>query len=324
MCTAISFKTKNHYFGRNLDLEYSYDESVVITPRNFPLKYRCEKEDRKHLSIIGTALIKDNYPLYYDATNEKGLSMAGLRFPEAVYFKEVSESFFNISPFEFIPWVLSKCETVKQAEELIRKTNLVCINFSDELTLSPLHWIISDKNCSIVIESTRTGIKIYDNTVGVLTNSPAFPYHMTNLNNYMNLSPYAPKNTFSDNLALESYSLGMGAIGLPGDLSSASRFIRAAFVLSNSICDSDEVSSVNQFFHILSSVSQQRGCTRLENGKNEITLYSSCCNTDKGVYYYTTYDNSQISAVNMHRENLEGCSLISYRLLKRGAVMFHN
>lgn len=324
MCTAISFKPKNHYFGRNLDLEYSYEESIVITPRAFPLKYCREDLMTEHFAFIGTAYVCDNYPLYYDATNEKGLSIAGLRFPEAHYGNETKENMCNVSPFELIAWVLSQCETADQADELLKKTNLVAVNFSDELPVSPLHWIISDKERSIVAEPTNEGLKIYENPVNVLTNSPDFPYHLTNLKNYMTLSPFAPKSTFSENIKLEPYSLGMGAMGLPGDLSSASRFVRAAFILCNSLCECDENSCINQFFHILSGVCQQRGCVRLDSGKCEITLYSSCCNTDTGVYYYTTYDNSQITAVDMHKENLNQSSLICYEMKKSGEIYFQN
>ena len=135
---------------------------------------------------------------------------------------------------------------------------------------------------------------------------------MFNLNNYMNLSPYSPQNNFSGDLDLQTYSRGMGAIGLPGDLSSQSRFVRVAFTKSNSVSGDSENSSVSQFFHILGSVDQQRGCCILDGNKYEITLYTSCCNCDKGIYYYTTYDNHQISAVDMHRENLKSSQLIRY------------
>ena len=81
MCTAVSFLAKNHYFGRNLDYEFSYNETVTITPRNYPFKFRRMGENNKHYAMIGMAFVQENYPLYYDATNEKGLSIAGLNFP---------------------------------------------------------------------------------------------------------------------------------------------------------------------------------------------------------------------------------------------------
>ena len=116
----------------------------------------------------------------------------------------------------------------------------------------------------------------------------------------------------------------MGAIGLPGDLSSQSRFVRVAFTKMNSVCGEGEKESVSQFFHILGSVDQQRGCCVLEDGKCEITLYTSCCNASKGIYYYTTYDNHQITGVDMHRENLVGEDLIHYPTIKEEQIRMQN
>ncbi len=262
------------------------------------------------------ATISENYPLYYEATNEKGLSIAGLNFPEnAVYF-EKSDTKDNIAPFELIPWILCQCKNICEAKSLLIKINIYKINFSEKFKVSPLHWLIADENSAITLEQTKDGLKIYDNPVGVLTNNPTFDFHMTNLSNFMNLTPLQPENRFSKNINLKPYSLGMGAIGLPGDLSSASRFIRATFAKTNSVSDNCESESVNQFFHILSNVEQPRGLNSLEKNKFEYTLYSCCCNTNKGIYYYTTYENSQISAVNMYKENLNKESLIFYPLTK--------
>ena len=125
-------------------------------------------------------------------------------------------------------------------------------------------------------------------------------------------------------MALKTYSRGMGAMGLPGDASSMSRFVKAAFVKMNACSGESEAESVSQFFHILKSVEMQRGCVLLENGLYEITIYSSCCNTDRGIYYYTTYDNSRIHAVDMHRENLQGSELILYPLKKDQEIAYQN
>lgn len=116
----------------------------------------------------------------------------------------------------------------------------------------------------------------------------------------------------------------MGALGLPGDLSSASRFVRVAFTKMNAFSGDSEKESVSQFFHILGSVDQQRGCCEVADGKYEITLYTSCCNVTKGIYYYTTYENHQISAVDMHRENLNGGALICYPVIQGEQINYQN
>ena len=314
MCTAATYYSKNHYFGRNLDLEYSYHEMVTVVPRNYAFVFRHVKNMGKHYAMIGMAYVVGDYPLFYDAINEAGLGMAGLNFPgNACYFETKSDA-DNVTPFEFIPWILSQCASVKEAKELLSRINLINENFSDELPLSPLHWMISDKETSIVVEQTKDGLHIYDNPVGVMTNNPTFDKQLFNLNNYMSLSAEPPKNTFATGLNLNEYSRGMGAIGLPGDLSSASRFVKVAFTRMNSISGESEEESVSQFFHILSSVDQQRGCVHLGENKYEITIYTSCCNLDKGLYYYNTYENHQITVVDMYKEDLDGERIVTYPL----------
>ena len=284
MCTAATYKTKDFYFGRTLDYEFSYGEEITITPRNYKFNLKNMGIMETHYAMIGMAHIAENYPLYYDAINEKGLGMAGLNFVGNADYKEVIDDKDNITQFEFIPYILGKCASVKEARELLRKINITNIPFNEKMTLAQLHWIIADKNEAITVESIKDGIKIYDNPVGVLTNNPPFDKQMFNLNNYINLSPKSPKNNFSDKLNLNMYSRGMGSIGLPGDLSSQSRFVRAAFVKTNSLSGETESESVSQFFHILGAVEQQKGCCEVTDGTFEYTIYTSGCNGDKGIY----------------------------------------
>ncbi len=324
MCTAITYNTKDHYFGRNFDLEYSYQETVTITPRNYIFKFKQEKEITNHYAIIGMAYVANDYPLYYDAINEKGLAMAGLNFPENAVYQEAIKDKNNIASFEFIPWILAQCTNIDEAKKLLEKINITKMNFSDDLPASPLHWIIADKEKSLTVECIKEGLKIYDNPVGVLTNNPTFDIQMFNLNNYLSLSTEKPKNNFSQKINLNTYSRGMGALGLPGDLSSASRFVKATFTKLNSISGDSESASISQFFEILGSVNQQRGCVHMGDNKYEITIYSSCCNLDKGIYYYTTYENRQITAVNMFKENLDSYDLISYELIQNQQILNQN
>lgn len=323
MCTAITYKTKYHYFGRNLDYDFVYPQTVTVTPRRYPLIFRKIPTISEHYAMIGMAFVQENYPLYHDATNEKGLSMAGLNFPENADYKPFDSNKDNVTPFEFIPYVLAQCATVSEVKKILARINLYAENFSEQLPLAPLHWMISDNTESIVVESVRDGLKIYDNPIGVMTNNPPFDFHLTNFVNYMSLCRCSPTNRIAPDLPLKPYSRGMGAIGLPGDLSSASRFVKAAFTLLNSKSGESETESVSQFFHILASVEQQKGCCQVENGF-EYTIYSSCCNTDKGIYYYTTYENSRITAVDMHREDLDGTVLASYPLLEDQQIYFQN
>lgn len=322
MCTALTYKTKDYYFGRNLDYEISYGEQVVIMPRRFPFPYRKVAAPQTGYAIIGMAVVMEECPLFFDGTNEKGLSMAGLHFVGNAHYNPMMPEKENVAPYEFIPWVLSQCATIAEVKQLLENLNFVSISFNTKLPLSPLHFMISDRETSIVVEPVKEGLKIYDNPVHVLTNNPAFDMHMMNLNNYLNLTNKQPVNRFSETIPLQTYSRGMGAIGLPGDFSSMSRFVRAAFLRENALSGQGERESVNQFFHMLGNVAHPRGCVEVADGKYEITVYSSCCNTDKGIYYYTTYENSCITAVNMHRENLDERKLIVYPMMDTPTIKY--
>lgn len=304
-CTAISYKPNAHYFGRNLDLEKSYGECVTITPRNYRFNMRCMPPLEKHFAMIGAAAVVDGYPLYFEATNEKGLSMAGLNFPDNADYKPCCKSKCNVAPFELIPWLLGKCASVDDAVALLESVNVADVSFSENLPSTPLHWLLSDRVRSVAVECVKSGLNVQNNPYGVLTNNPTFDYHVLNVTNYMHLHEGAAENLLCPDSAMQNYSLGMGAMGLPGDFSSASRFVRAVFVKSKSKAQADEKSCVNQFFHILSSVAMPKGCVLTKDGEYEYTRYSSCCNTDKGVYYYTTYNNSAVTVVDMHSVDLD-------------------
>ncbi len=306
MCTALSFKTREHYFGRNLDLDRSYGEEVCVVPRRFPLSFRRIGDMEEHFALIGMATVINGIPLFYDAANEHGLSMAGLNFPDNAYYAEVNDGYDNIASFEFIPWILGQCRSVDEARVLLARINITDESFCDNVPSSPLHWIISDADCSVVVEAMRDGVHVHDNPVGVLTNNPPFEYQLENLKKFSHIRNDNSGVDRDDDLPYVSYCQGLGALGLPGDVSSMSRFVRIAFGKENSVCDGDELSSVTQFFHLLTSVSMLRGICKTDEGTWDITGYSSCINTERGYYYYTTYQNRCISLIDMHKTDLCG------------------
>lgn len=324
MCTCINFKTKDNYFGRNLDLEYRFNEKVVITPRNYEFKLKNGSAINTKYSIIGMATVSDDYPLYAEASNEKGLSIAGLYFPNNAYYFDNDDNKLSLAPYELIPYFLGMYSSIKEIKELILNLNITNVPFSDKYPVSDLHWMVSDSNECIVIEQMKDGLKVYENPYGVLTNNPPFHYHLTNITNYRNLTPNYVESRFSDIISLGQYGQGMGALGLPGDNTPTSRFVRAGFNKLNSVSEDDELSSVTQFFHILDSVSMVKGSTITKEGKCDITTYSSCINTNKGIYYYKTYTNNQITAVKMTDEEKNKKELSIYNLIEEQQIRYEN
>lgn len=320
MCTAITYQTNDFYFGRTLDYEMSFGETVTITPQRFPFAFRHGGFMHEHYAIIGMAHVENDYPLYYDAVNEKGLGIAGLNFVGNARYAAHVPNKDNIAQFELIPWLLGQCATLDEALEKLRTLNLTGTPFSERFPTAQLHWMIADKTGAIVVESVKEGLCLYDDPAGVLTNNPPFDEQLRGLERYAHLSGKEPIYNGDPG----AYSRGRGAVGLPGDLSSTSRFVRAVFTKQHSVSGSGETESVSQFFHILGTVEQTRGCCELDDGKYEITLYTACCNADKGIYYYTTYNNRRITAVDMYREELNGTGLISYPLIVREQIKRQN
>lgn len=325
MCTTIGITTNDFYFGRNMDLEYSFGERVVMMPRRFPLAFRRAGRLESHYAILGMATVAQGCPLYADGMNEKGLCMAGLNFPNnACFFKKEVEGKHNVAPFELIPWVLSQCADISEARSLLADTPLVDIPFSQQMPNAPLHWHIAGQDGSLVLESTKEGIQLYDNPAGVLTNNPGFPYQLTNLGLYLNLTVDRPNNCFSRNLGIDPFGLGLGSHGLPGDYSPTSRFVKAAFLGQNSHCPKDEPSSVSQMFHLLDTVSVARGSVITPEKKWSITTYSACMSAAHGVYYYKTYTNNSLTAIDMHREALDSEELREFPLATTQQVFWAN
>ena len=303
MCTALRMSGGHHLFGRTLDLEKSYGEGVTIVPRNYKLSFQHVERSESHLAIIGMACVYGGYPLYYDAMNENGVAMAALNFPESAVYRSVCEGTTNLASYELIPWVLSSASSVRETVRLLENVNVTDESVSNDLSATPLHWMISDKNGSIVVESVGLGLRVYENRFGVLTNEPPFPYHEAHLAEYMHLTSSYPTNVISPDIELVPYSRGMGAIGLPGDYSSASRFVRAFFAKSNVVIGGSEVEEISAFFHTIGTVSTPSGSVCSESGEAVRTIYTSCADTDSMTYYFKTYENSRVRAVKMQGED---------------------
>lgn len=307
MCTALALR---HLFGRTLDLELSYHEQVVVVPRRFPLPFRMAPSLSEHYAMVGMAHISQGFPLFYDAVNEAGLAMAALNFPHSAVYQPPREGMDNLAPFELIVRVLGQCATVDQAGQLLEQVNVIKLDFSPDLPSTPLHWLIADRERSLVVEPVAEGLRLYENPVGVLTNEPPFAFQLSHLTDFLSLSAAPPVHSFSPRLSLPPYSRGMGALGLPGDWSSRSRFVRAAFAAHNSTRPTD----ITQFFHLMSCVEVPRGCVRLEDGQEVTSIYTSCCDLVRGIYHYVTYSNRQICAVDLHGENLNATGLTTFPL----------
>lgn len=329
MCTALSIKSSNghSFFGRNMDLEYHFNQSVLVIPRNYEYENKVIGNMVKgKYAIVGIGSVIDNHAAMADGMNEKGLACAGLNFYGFAYYeKEIKEGRINIAPYDFILWVLFNYENVGEVKEAIQNIELVDVPINEKYPVPTLHWMISDKSGnSIVVEKTKDKFDVYENTVGVLTNNPTFPWHLTNLNQYVALSPHQPKIAIYSSQELKPLGVGAGTIGIPGDFSSVSRFVRIAFVKSIMPEVKDELSTLSQFFHMLDYTAMVKGAVRTDAGEEDFTLYSCCMNQERGVYYYKTYNNSRINAVDINKENLDGDEIKVFSYLIKEDINYQN
>ncbi|MFR7935078.1 MAG: choloylglycine hydrolase [Clostridium perfringens] len=329
MCTGLALETKDglHLFGRNMDIEYSFNQSIIFIPRNFKCVNKSNnKELTTKYAVLGMGTIFDDYPTFADGMNEKGLGCAGLNFPVYVsYSKEDIEGKTNIPVYNFLLWVLANFSSVEEVKEALKNANIVDIPINKNIPNTTLHWMISDiTGKSIVVEQTKEKLNVFDNNIGVLTNSPTFDWHVANLNQYVGLRyNQVPEFKLGDQ-SLTALGQGTGLVGLPGDFTPASRFIRVAFLRDAMIKNDKDSIDLIEFFHILNNVAMVRGSTRTVEEKSDLTQYTSCMCLEKGFYYYNTYENNQINAIDMNKENLDGNEIKTYKYNKTLSINYVN
>ena len=265
----------------------------------------------QHFAMIGMAHVEDGVPLYYDAVSEAGLAIAALNFPISAAYLPPRAGAHNVASFELIPWLLGQCRTLSDAITLLRDTNIIPDRFRDHLPASPLHWMIADRHSAAVIEPMPDGLIIHDNPFGVLANEPPFPYHATRVADFSHVRAEPPENHLCPTVTLPLYSRGMGGIGLPGDFSSSSRFIRALFAKTHTVHKTPP-EEISRFFHVMDTVSQPSGTAVTDHGVPIATVYTSCADLATASYYFTTYGCRRIRAVYLHAEDAVGDRLLTY------------
>lgn len=299
MCTAMNMTGVHHVFGRTLDIERAYGEQVAITPVGRSLRFLYEGVMESHAALLGVAHVCDGVALYYDAINDAGLGMAALRFPRSAVYHKPKKGACNLASFEVIPYVLGRARTLRDAEEILRRVNVTDAAFSADLPPTPLHWIVADRKEALVLESVAEGVRVYRNPLGVLTNEPPFPHHLSNVAHAAALSPFPAENHLAPRAFFESPENGTGALGLPGDFSSPSRFLRAVFATANATCGASEREEVGRFFQAASTVNVPEGLVRNAAGECVKTMYTACGCTDTLTYYTATYERRATRAISM-------------------------
>lgn len=316
MCTGLRFTDdeNNFYFGRNLDVGQDYGEKVMVTPRNYVLPYKFMDDATTTKAVIGMGIMINDYPSYFDCYNEDGLGIAGLNFPHFAKFSDGPvEGKTNLASYEIMLWVTENFSTVSEVKKALENVNLVSQAAIDAYPVAPLHWIISDKDEAIVVEvSKQYGMKIFEDKLGVLTNSPDFNWHLTNLGNYTGLSPHDATKQNWNGQDVAPWGVGTGSLGLPGDSIPADRFVKAAYLNANYPTVHGEKANVAKFFNILKSVAMVKGSVVNKEGADEYTVYTACYSAKSKTYYCNFENDFELKSYSFNDENTNNSKVTIY------------
>lgn len=313
MCTGIRFNDDkgNMYFGRNLDWSVGYGQKIVVTPKGYRYDSAFNGTQSPKHAVIGMGIIEENTPLYFDCANEAGLAIAGLNFPGyAEYEPDQKEGKTNVAAYEFPLWVAMNFTTVDEAEKALKDVAIVARPINDKYPVSLLHWIIGDKDRSIVVEYTKNGLEIFKNDVDVLTNQPGYGWHQENLRNYMNLASPEPKRVKWGKAEMTAFGSGSLMRGLPGDYYSPSRFVRVAYLNTHYPVKSTEEENVSRLFHTLAGVAMIDGAAAMGSGDFEKTVYTGGFSAATNTYYWNTYEDPAIKKAALSDYDLNAADLI--------------
>ncbi|MBR3156815.1 choloylglycine hydrolase [Candidatus Saccharibacteria bacterium] len=313
MCTGVRFSDDhgNMYFGRNLDWSTPYGQKVVITPRGYKYKSAFLGEMANSPVLIGMGIVAENTPLYFDCANENGLAIAGLNFPGYAAYEEAPiDGKTNVAAYEFPLWIALNFTTVDEAEKALKEVAIIAKPINDQYPVSQLHWIIGDKDRSIVVEYTKKGMEIFENDVDILTNQPGYGWHQENLRNYMNLFPLMPKGVKWGKAVMRAFGSGSLMRGMPGDYYSPSRFVRVAYLNTHYPTQSGEDANVSRLFHTLTGVAMIDGAAQMADGTCEKTIYTGGYSTATKTYYYNTYEDPAIKSVSLKDYDLDSTEVI--------------
>ncbi|SKC69561.1 choloylglycine hydrolase family protein [Maledivibacter halophilus] len=300
MCTAITLQSQQveTFFGRTMDFSYDIQPELYIVPKNYIWKNTLNMTSiRNYYSFIGIGQKLDGIFGFFDGVNEEGFAAASLYFAGyAQYNRQLPYlTSQQIASVDFLHYILGRCSSIKDLRIALNNISIIGLPDPVTQTIAPLHWIAADKTGKcVVIEQTKKGLKLFDNPIGVMTNSPDFQWHMTNLRNYMEVSPEQTEEVFWENIRLKPFGQAGGTTLLPGGYTSPERFVRTAYLKTHVPTPKNAIETIVSCFHIMESVSIPRGAVISSRNTYDYTKYTAFINTNTCEYFFKTYDNMQI------------------------------
>ncbi|HEY7327837.1 MAG TPA: choloylglycine hydrolase family protein [Gemmataceae bacterium] len=309
-CTGITIKPKDGsvIFARTLEFAVDLKSTILIVPRGREYVGSTPTEQpglrwKNKFGIVGMNAL--NTPVIVDGLNEKGLHAGLFYFPDFAKYPEVKAAEIDktIAPWELGTFLLGTCSDVKEAVAAAKQVRVGKVVQRDFGFALPVHFILTDAkgNC-VVLEYLAGELKVFDNPLGVVTNSPSFDWHLTNLSNDVNLTVSNVPKLAMGGKELKALGQGSGMLGLPGDFTPPSRFVRAVFFSKSALPVDTAKEGVLQAFHILNQFDIPKGAARsAEQGKvlADYTSWTSAADLRNLRYYFRTYDNSRIRTIDL-------------------------
>lgn len=319
-CTGLRLTAKDGHsvHGRTLEFGVKIDTSVVVIPRNFSFTASTPNGEgliyKAKYAVIG-AICYDKM-VVMDGMNEQGLSVGTFYFPGyAGYTPTTADNQSrSLSPLDFSNWILTQFASLDEVKNHL--SNIVIaptVEATWGSTPPPFHYIVYDKNGqSLVIEPLEGKLIVHDNPLGVFSNSPTFDWHMTNLRNFINLTPVNVPPLKIKELILKPFGQGSGMVGLPGDFTPPSRFIRAAIFSMTATPSVDAHEAVFQTFHVLNQFDIPVGIAREVIDNTILTDYTMITAVHDPVhlrYYFKTYEDQEIKVVDLNAFDKEASEI---------------
>jgi choloylglycine hydrolase len=324
-CTGILLEAKDGSLstGRTVEFEIDLDMSVAVIPRDFGFVGTTPKGEgmayKSKYASAGVFCFGSN--ILMDGINEKGLAAAAFYFPGYASYAACTEENQKsaLSPIDFTNWILSQFASLEEVKEGVKSVAIVPTVIKEWGSAPPpMHYIVYDKTGkSLVIEPLEGSLKVYDNPIGVITNSPTFDWHIQNLNNFMNLSPLNVEPKKLRGLELKSFGQGSGMVGLPGDFSPPSRFVRAAIFSVNALVSENLDQLVDQTFHILNLFDIPKGAVQEEIGNKKFYDYTPLTvvrDIKSMKYFYKSYKDQAIKFIDLSAFDLNEKSIKSMKI----------
>jgi penicillin V amidase len=305
MCTAITLRTHSddNFFGRTMDFSHEIIPKLYIIPSDY-VWYNCldNRPIKNTYRIIGLGQELDGLFGLFDGVNENGFAAAALYFAGYAKYDTLSTSIAtkHIASIDFLQYILGSCASVNELPKLLKDISIVGIPDPVTKSIAPLHWITTDRSgACVIIESTNRGLELIDNPIGVMSNSPDFHWHMTNLRNYMNTSPAQLDEVHWDNIRLTPFGQAMGTTPLPGGFTSPERFVRVSYLKTHIPKPKDDNEAISACFHILESVSIPKGAVLTNRDTYDYTKYTAFINTKTCEYFFKTYDDINVNKASL-------------------------